>query len=195
MRYDRRMKSKIPIALVALIILGGGYYAFTGGKKAAPLPPAQNTAKVPQAKDGFDPKNATYSIDGDFVSLFSGLASKPAAPGSATQVLTQYFGNNANGDLNGDGRDDMVFLVTQDTGGSGRFYYLIAAINLPYGYRTTDAISLGDRIAPQTTTIKNGVVTVTYTDRKPGQPMSATPSVGVSKQFTFDPAGKLIEKK
>jgi len=45
----------------------------------------------------------------------------------------------------------------------------------------TNAILLGDRIAPDTTQIANSIITVNYADRKPTDPMSTPPSVGVSK--------------
>ncbi len=131
----------------------------------------------------FDPKNATYTVEGLSVSLHNGVAQVPAAPGSASKVTTRYFGNDATGDLNGDGRNDTAFLIAQEGGGSGVFYYVAAAINTPGGYKVTNTILLGDRIAPQTTEIRNGEVLVNYAERKAGEPMTAEPSVGVTKMF------------
>jgi len=53
-------------------------------------------------------------------------------------------------------------------------------------YKGTNAILLGDRIAPQTTEIKNGQVIVNYADRAAGEPMTARPSVGVSKYLKVE---------
>jgi len=47
----------------------------------------------------------------------------------------------------------------------------------------TKAIYLGDRIAPQTTEFRNGEIIVNYADRRPDEPFSTIPSVGVSKYF------------
>lgn len=129
----------------------------------------------------YDYKNITYRIDGRMVALVNGVAESEAAPGSASKVTTRYFGNEANGDLNGDGITDVAFLVTEDGGGSGTFYYVVAALKTSVGYTGTNAVLLGDRIAPETTTISDGDIIVNYADRKPEQAMAFPPSIGVSK--------------
>ncbi len=108
-------------------------------------------------------------------SIFSG------GPVSAEYKDAVYFGNEAVGDLNGDGVPDVAFIFTQSGGGSGTFYYVVAALKEVQGYQGTNAVLLGDRIAPQTTEIKDGQLIVNYADRKPNEPMTAQPSVGVSK--------------
>lgn len=133
-----------------------------------------------------DYKNATYVIDGQPITLVDGEYATSSAPGSASQTITKYFGNEVTGDLNGDGMPDIAFLLTQNTGGSGTFYYVVVALATSTGYEGTNAIFLGDRIAPQTTEIHNGELVVNYADRKPGDPMTAAPSVGVSKFLTVE---------
>ena len=86
----------------------------------------------------------------------------------------------------------MVFLITQDPGGSGTFYYVVAALRDDKGYTGTNGILLGDRIAPQSTVIQDGLIIVNYADRKADEPMTADPSVGVSK-FLKIIDGKLAE--
>ena len=140
-----------------------------------------------------DPKNATYLIENQPVALAGGRAETEIAPGSASKLVTQYFGNEATGDLNGDGVPDVAFILTQSGGGSGIFYYVAVALGLSGGgYHGTDAVFLGDRIAPQSTEIKNGVLTVNYADRKPTDPMTAAPSVGISKYLKVVD-GQLVE--
>jgi hypothetical protein len=95
----------------------------------------------------------------------------------------RYFGNDAIGDLNGDRTEDVAFLLTRSSGGSGTFYYVVVALKTANGYRGTNAMFLGDRIAPQTTEIRNGEIIVNYADRKSGEPMTTKLSVGVSKYF------------
>ncbi len=91
---------------------------------------------------------------------------------------TRYFGNEVKGDFNGDGQEDSAYLFTQDGGGSGTFYYV--TVKLANG-QELNAILLGDRIAPQTTEYRDGKIIVNYADRKPNEPMTTRPSVGVSK--------------
>lgn len=131
-------------------------------------------------------KNISYKINGVDITLINGLAETEIAPGSASKLITRYFGNEAHGDLNADGLEDVAFLLTQDGGGSGTFYYIAAALKASVGYQGTNAIFLGDRIAPQTTEIKNGEIIVNYADRKPGEPMTSQPSVGVSKYLKVE---------
>ena len=141
-----------------------------------------------------DSKDATYLIDGESVTLKGGSAESEIVPGSASKKITRYFGNDAVGDLNGDGRDDVAFLLTQTSGGSGTFYYLTAALATEKGYEGLNAVLLGDRIAPQTTEIADGKITVNYADRKTDEPMTASPSLGVSRFFKVN-NGSLAELK
>ena len=134
-------------------------------------------------------KDATYQIEGKPITLVNGLSEVEAAPGSASKTITRYFGNDALGDLNGDGKKDVAFLLTQNSGGSGTFYYVVVALDSEKGYQGTNAVLLGDRIAPQTTEIQDGKVIVNYADRRPDESFAVQPSVGISKYL------KIIDNK
>ena len=134
-------------------------------------------------------KNATYRVDGKIVNLVSGLSQEPVVPGSASKITTRYFGNSVEHDFDKDGRNDIAFLLTQQSGGSGTFYYVVVALNKPDGYVGTDATIIGDRITPQTTEVNDrGFIVVNYVDRKPGESFAVQPSLGKSLWFKFDPA-------
>ena len=131
--------------------------------------------------DAADYKNAEYVIEGRRIKLDGGVAESEAAPGSAAKIVTRHFGNDILHDLNGDGRQDAVFLLTHETGGSGVFYYVVAALDTEQGYVGSQGLLLGDRIAPQTTEIgANNIITVNYADRAPGESFATQPSVGKS---------------
>ncbi len=137
-------------------------------------------------------KDAAYRIDGRVIQLNGGVSEIEAAPNSASRITTRYFGNEVQDDLDGDGRDDVVFLLTQETGGSGTFYYVVAALNTVRGYMGSEALLLGDRIAPQTTELSQNpshknVIVVNYVDRAPGESMTAQPSIGKSIWLKLDP--------
>lgn len=139
------------------------------------------------------PQDATYLIDGTAVALKSGGAEKPAAADSAATTVTRYFGNEVAADLDGDGRQDLAFILTQQGAGAGTYFYAVAALNTKDGYVGSDGYLLGDRIAPQPTMLspnpnQKGVVVFNYADRAPGEPMSAQPSVGKSVYLKLDPA-------
>ncbi|MEI6304792.1 MAG: hypothetical protein WCP09_02110 [Candidatus Taylorbacteria bacterium] len=131
-------------------------------------------------------------IDGRLIALKNGLSSISIASGSASKITTQYFGNEVTHDFDGDGRLDTAFILTQNTGGSGTFYYVVAALNKVNGYIGSHGLLLGDRIAPQTTEMSQNkntpnVIVVNYADRKPGESFTTQPSQGKSLWLLLDP--------
>lgn len=174
------MKKIIIAVITAGLILVGVFYAFNAY--------IYNEKQAPTADDF---KDATYSIEGVPAVLKNGVSEIEAAPGSASKITTRYFGNDYLVDLNNDGRQDVVFLLTQETGGSGIFYYAVAAINTEAGYIGSDGYLLGDRIAPQTINASpnprhKNVIVVNYADRASDEPMSAEPSIGKSAYLKLD---------
>ncbi len=176
---------KIITVLLVIVIAGGVLYWF----KKPPTTVINNSPTKAQTKDY---KNISYAIEGEQILLKNGIHEAPAAPGSEEIVVTEYMGNEVKGDFNNDGTQDVAFILTQSGGGTGVFYYVVVALQGTAGYKGTNAISLGDRIAPQTTEFRNGKIIVNYADRKPDEPYSAEPSVGVSKYFKVS-GSKLIE--
>lgn len=181
-------KIKIIVICAVIILVGGGIFFLIGRMVKAPAIPTAS-----QEQTAFDPKNATYNIDGNTYTLVNGVSEVEAAPGSASKITTRYFGNDSTGDLNGDGIPDVAFLITQDGGGSGIFYYVVAVLKTETGYKITNATFIGDRIAPQTTQIIGQELVVNYAERKSGEPMTTQPSVGVSRYFKVTPDNQLLE--
>ena len=145
----------------------------------------------PQETSATDPLQAAYLIEEQEVRLINGQAEAEAAPGSATKIKTSVFGQPVFGDLNEDGNEDAALLLVHQPGGSGTFYYVAAALNANGGFQGTNAVLLGDRIAPQTIEIRDGVVIANYADRRPEESMSTPPSVGISKYLVVK-AGELV---
>ncbi len=135
----------------------------------------------------YDEKNSTFQIDKNTITLINGKSITDSKSGATYR----HFGNSASGDLNGDKIPDIAFLVTGQTSGSGLFYYVIIAIQENSGYRSIGTTFLGDRIAPQTTEINLGRLTINYADRRPDEPFTTQPSVGKSARFIVS-NGKLI---
>jgi len=180
------MNKKILFGVVTVgLAVFGVYVAFC---------PSQNIIKkdtTPVATDVVrSEKDATYKINGMLVTLKNGVSEVEAAPGSASKIITRYFGNGVRHDFDGDGREDVVFLVSQETGGSGIFYYVVGALNKATGFvGSQDAVLLGDRIAPQSTNMgKGNIVVVNYADRQRGEPFTTQPSQGKSMWLLLDPA-------
>ncbi len=177
----QRKKNLILLGII-IIILGVGIF-FVIKKE-----PSKDYAVISNE----DYKNTSYTIDGQTITLKDGISINEIAPNSASKSTTKYFGNEVKADLDGDGLQDIAFLITNDNGGSGTFYYLVAAINTKNGYVGTNAVLLGDRVAPQSTEFKNGEIIVNFADRLPTEPMTTKPSIGISKYFKVVD-NKLIE--
>lgn len=129
-------------------------------------------------KQAADPREAAYVVEGLEVRLVAGRAEAPSAPGSVARIRTSIFGSPVFGDLDGDGDDDAALLLVREPGGSGTFYYVAAALYSEGACRGTNAVLLGDRIAPQNIAIRDGLIVANYADRRPGEPMAVPPSEG-----------------
>src|SRR3989344_5864528 len=105
----------------------------------------------------FDARNSSFKVEGVPVTLVDGVAVTELASMPGVSITTRYFGNGVSHDLDDDGREDAVFLVTQGGGGSGTFFYVVAVLNTANGYVGSGSYLLGDRIAPQSTNIDEGV--------------------------------------
>lgn len=176
-------KLLITLAVLAAVALLGGYYADIALAQEG----EQHDQSLPQSY-----KDATYILEGRPISLVNGLSELQVAPGSTGKIVTRYFGNEVRHDFNGDAREDVAFLLTQQRSGSGTFYYVVAALNTENGYVGSQGYFLGDRIAPQTTemsrdTRKKNVIVVNYAERAPGESFTVRPSIGKSVWLLLDP--------
>lgn len=162
--------------LVIVFFAGIIFFSFYKREQVNNLPISEQEVR------DFDGKNSSFIIDGKLITLINGISKVPNTPESSSETITRYFGNETKGDLNNDGIDDFAFLVSQETGGSGLFYYAVAAIKTTNGYKTTNAFFVGDRISPQSTYIPKGSqeLQVNYAQRREGEPMTASPSEGAT---------------
>ncbi|MBI5004236.1 hypothetical protein HZC00_04035 [Candidatus Kaiserbacteria bacterium] len=179
--------TKIVWGIIIVIIISAGIYFSLVKKVEAPTDELDERALI---KD-FDPRNTVVRVNGEMLRFVDGVSEVEVAPGSASKIITKYFGNETHGDLNGDGKEDIAYLITQDGGGSGTFFYVVAVLTLHDSYYVSNAFLIGDRIAPQTTEIVSGELRVNYAERKPGEPMTAQPSVGVTMHLKVTPDGVL----
>jgi len=102
---------------------------------------------------------------------------------STTQsVVVKIFGTPVVGDI-GVGPDTKVAFVTEQSGGSGTFYYAVAFMKVVDKYVNTNQILLGDRIAPQGIDISNHIASFNFCDRKADEPFTVKPSMCVTKRF------------
>jgi hypothetical protein len=168
-----------PLVLAALTL-----FSYGCERDAEPRPPGSNPEPHSELP-GASPESASYRIDGRVIALEDGKHAEPAAPGSAPRNTTTVWGRPIGADLDGDGDQDAVVIIAAEPGGSGTFYYVAVAELDGGAYTGSAGVLLGDRIAPQRVTFADGVVTVDYAERRPGEPMSAPPSATASKHFVY----------
>jgi len=188
------MKKSLAIIIVTLLILAiVSYLKFEVKNRLLKENPSANTTiKTSIAKDYYPVldegyKNATYILDGQSITLKNGIYESEVVPGSAAKSITSYFGNEVKKDFNGDGREDIAFLLSQETGGTGVFFYLVVALKTENGYLGSNGFFIGDRIAPQSTQLgDNNSIIVNYADRGVDEPFSADPTIGKSIKLLLD---------
>lgn len=126
---------------------------------------------------GADPLNATYRIDGMSFALVDGLIEREIVAGSASRDIVSVFGAPVYADLNDDGHTDAVVFLRRTGSGTGTFYYLAVALRTDYGFVGTDALLLGDRVAPDNLSIRTGIILANYADRASDENFSVPPSI------------------
>lgn len=132
-----------------------------------------------QAVTASDPRDAQYGIAGKEVPLTNGTGVLQVEGGSH---IVRYFGNEARGDLNADGISDVAFLLVQEIPEGERFFLAAAIQNTEARFQGTQAMMIGDNIAPQTTAFKDGKVVVYYAERR-----ADGVSVGKNLYALYDP--------
>lgn len=119
----------------------------------------------------------SVTIDGQQFQMDDGVAEIAAAPGSAITNTLRIVGEPVLAGPDTAGNRDAALIVVNDSGGSGRFYYALAAVAQADSYRATNVLPLGDRITPQITENRDGRFIYHYLGRGPDQPMSEPPTV------------------
>lgn len=170
--------------VIVIIFIGLIFWLYTVAPEKNVAPSNDNVA-IEEVRDY---KNTSYIIEGEKITLENGLSEIEIAPNSASKKITRYWGGDFFKDLNADGREDVVFIVTQESGGSGLFYYVVAAINYPEGYQGGESFFLGDRIAPKNIELGDeNTILVNFAERNPGESFDVEPSSARSIWLYFDP--------
>lgn len=93
----------------------------------------------------------------------------------------------ATGDLDRDGREDGVALVLENSGGSGNFRTLCLLLNDGQKMVHVDSANVGDRVRITDLGIDDeGVITVHYLDRAPGEAFAVAPHLKKRVQYEVE---------
>ena len=178
------MKKLITFIVVVLIV--GGVWCSIHKQSSVSVDTSSTPTGTGSTSAGHpDASNATFMIGDSSVTLKSGKSIVPASDDSATADETDLTQTVSYGDLNGDGKEDEAVVLTDQGGGSGVFIYVAAYVSGNISYKGTNAVFVGDRVAPQSISVKNGVITLTYLDRGPNEPYAADPTIPTTKTYSF----------
>ena len=108
--------------------------------------------------------NLAFQIGGDTLQLEEGAAEGSSHGGASKDVhtLQELF---SRGDLNGDGRDDLVAYLQLRTGGSGVFDYLVPVFDQDGAAVAQQAVLLGDRVVVEGIAVRDGLIYVSLFNR------------------------------
>ena len=134
----------------------------------APSPAPTETAEGRQGLEWEDLENLHFEVDGQAVQLEQGRAMISYGGASTDQYTLQN--RVGQGDLNGDGHDDVVAHIVMTTGGTGVFHLIVPVIDDGQGGTAQRPVWVGDRIVVESMAVRDGLVGLTLLDREPNEP-------------------------
>lgn len=186
-RPSRPSATWLMFATILGMLIGGAIIYFTvDTSPEIALPPADTTTVATTATVESVPSSTkaaplargaaidaayetTYPVEGSttgFIALTNGSATEALSDSNST--LQVDVADAVAADLDGDGTDDAVVILSVDTGGPGIFHYAYGVFADPNQTLVTNAVALGDRIDIDidTTSVDpiTGTATVRYRD-------------------------------
>lgn len=169
--------------LTIIILLAAIFFLFLWGKDSGEIENKSDTSSETPFRP--DPSSAAFTFDDGLITLSKGRSVTSA--GDETTLLEE----KAYGDINADGKEDVVVLLARSGGGSGVFIHVAAYVSGLVNYKGTNTVFLGDRVAPGSISIRNGVITVSYLDRDPEEALAAEPTIRTTKELIYS-NGELV---
>lgn len=175
----------------SLLVAGGiAVIAIAGSIRSGLTDSIGELAVVPKTSAGV--MNLEVTIGDRAFRLSNGVAVRESASGAAAPDSIRVVGEPAFGDLNRDGRRDAAMLIQNDPGGRGSLYFAVLAVSEAGCYHATNALLMGDRIAPLTVDFLDGRFVYNYLARQPGEPITVRPTVQKSLWIHFDRTSNTI---
>jgi hypothetical protein len=169
---------------LAIVVLAG-YLLFTKFKSDTSGINKEPKIEIDRTTSKPDLSNGTFTFEDIKVTLQKGSAETSLPDNPVISQTTTLTDKIAYGDLNNDNKEDAAALFVQEGAGTGVFMYVAAYVSGTVRYNGSNAIFIGDRINPQSISIDNEVIKVTYLDRKEGEPFTKAPSEQNTKSFIF----------
>lgn len=127
--------------------------------------------------------NTSYLIKGETLTSIDGIIEKEIDARIESKIVINVIDSNTRGDLNDDGQEDTVVLLNYDGGGSRTFFYIAVALKIDTAYKGTNAILIGEHIDLPKIEIINKKIIVNYFEREKNEPITATPTIKVTREF------------
>lgn len=142
--------------------------------RAEPRPPrAPDPTPTPEVRRGIeweDLKQLAFVIDGETIQLEDGRAT--VSYGGASEDVYVLQNQMVQGDLDGDGHDDVIAHIALSAAGTGTFHMVVAVIDNGQGGEARLPVWLGDRIVIDSIEVRDGKVEVALFDREPDEPFT-----------------------
>lgn len=147
---------------------------------------------ISEQSQSFDFGNQKIMLDNQELTFVKGLfSSTDPQNGHVSASIT-------NRTLNPSGTRAAAILV-KNTEGSGTFYYVVGGMQKDGAETYSTPMLLGDRIKVVSVRVENpeahdnGEIVVQYLDRADESPMATDPTVQMTKKYSFEDNGNLIE--
>lgn len=156
-RLNITMKFKNILILLGTIVLGGFLiYILYVGKNAL----TDTTLKYSQINPfPKSPQEASYQIEGNEMQFIEG---KSELDVEGIHVIAQILNEPVYGDVNSDGEDDAVFLLTYTKNDSSSSYYIALALRDAGGFLGLNAVPIHNQYVPKEISIRDEIIVVSY---------------------------------
>ncbi len=156
----------IVVGVVMGLIVGCGQQGAVGTDAAdeslAPTATMPSPAEVASATLGGIYDEAVTLVEGKY----EGEPFEPEGASRPTvQLITELI---PHGDLNGDGVDEAIALVTENSGGTGHFLYVVPLTTIDGVVQQLGSVLVGDRVNLRSVDVKDGTIVMQTIEGGPG---------------------------
>lgn len=184
----------VRIGIVVIIILAAvaGLFLIKGDQpETTPYPTPSSMLLVPPSQP-FDFGNQTFTLDDQALVFRSGTYTQSSQYEGTHTADIKHISISPNASR-------AAAILIDQPGGSGTFYYLVGAMMKDGKEVYSTPVLLGDRILFMKAAVEdpgehdNGEIVLEYLDHGPNDPMSGEPTKQMTKKYSFEDSGELIE--